>query len=361
MKAIISAALSLTFVLAAAASQARPEYARREMKPCGYCHVNNRGGGPRNARGMYYQAHNLSFEGYKEPGTGTPSAGGTTTPSTGKKTGPPAYLSAWKVEVPAGTARIGVGSLTDDGNPRMVTMGSSGPATIYTVSSTGLTKEATVDLGAGGKAFVIGKLAKGKPAVIVAPGVMYYRDGASYVKQPVDYLKEVTGVAKFADGLECVYSFSGAGAPESWTLDNGLGKPLTEGRQLVPPEQGAGVYSDLFARLPAEIMANLGVPEGTQKIGVLGAIDPRGDGKFYSWMPAKVGDDYFLIVANSDALSITGQPAPLKPVWKSPALSKIIDVATGMDPKGSKKTGFFVLQATGADGKGRTVEFFALD
>ena len=48
-------------------------------------------------------------------------------------------------------------------------------------------------------------------------------------------------------------------------------------------------------------------------------------------------------------------------VWKSQKLSKILDVAVGADPKGTKKTGFFVLQATGADGKGRTVEFFALD
>ena len=53
------------------------------------------------------------------------------------------------------------------------------------------------------------------------------------------------------------------------------------------------------------------------------------------------------------------QAAELKPVWKSPKLSTILDVAVGTDPKGSKKTGFFVLQATGADGKGRTLEFFA--
>ena len=33
---------------------ARPEFARREMKACGYCHINPRGGGPRNARGLEY-------------------------------------------------------------------------------------------------------------------------------------------------------------------------------------------------------------------------------------------------------------------------------------------------------------------
>lgn len=40
---------------------ARPEFARKEMKACGYCHINPRGGGPRNARGLEYARNDFRF------------------------------------------------------------------------------------------------------------------------------------------------------------------------------------------------------------------------------------------------------------------------------------------------------------
>jgi hypothetical protein len=43
-------------------AQAKPQYAAKEGKPCGYCHVNPAGGGPRNARGKRYQANGHKFK-----------------------------------------------------------------------------------------------------------------------------------------------------------------------------------------------------------------------------------------------------------------------------------------------------------
>jgi hypothetical protein len=40
---------------------ARPEFARREGKACGYCHINPRGGGPRNRNGLRYARNEFSF------------------------------------------------------------------------------------------------------------------------------------------------------------------------------------------------------------------------------------------------------------------------------------------------------------
>ena len=42
-------------------AQARPEFARREMKACGYCHINPRGGGPRNQNGLTFARNDFSF------------------------------------------------------------------------------------------------------------------------------------------------------------------------------------------------------------------------------------------------------------------------------------------------------------
>ncbi|MCZ6572097.1 MAG: hypothetical protein O7C98_02900 [Planctomycetota bacterium] len=41
--------------------RARPEFARREAKACGFCHINPRGGGPRNRTGQEYARNNFSF------------------------------------------------------------------------------------------------------------------------------------------------------------------------------------------------------------------------------------------------------------------------------------------------------------
>lgn len=42
-------------------AKARPEFARRETKACGFCHINPRGGGPRNERGLEYARNNFKF------------------------------------------------------------------------------------------------------------------------------------------------------------------------------------------------------------------------------------------------------------------------------------------------------------
>jgi hypothetical protein len=40
---------------------ARPEFARREGRACGYCHINPRGGGARNQRGIAYARNEFKF------------------------------------------------------------------------------------------------------------------------------------------------------------------------------------------------------------------------------------------------------------------------------------------------------------
>src|SRR4051812_27783442 len=47
-------------------ADARPIYARKEGKACGYCHTSARGGGERTFRGTFYGANNLSFQRFEE-------------------------------------------------------------------------------------------------------------------------------------------------------------------------------------------------------------------------------------------------------------------------------------------------------
>jgi hypothetical protein len=61
--AILVPALAITSIVVAPAPEAaaKPEYATKEGKTCDYCHVNPKGGGPRNAKGDEYAKNNHKF------------------------------------------------------------------------------------------------------------------------------------------------------------------------------------------------------------------------------------------------------------------------------------------------------------
>jgi spore maturation protein CgeB len=50
-------------------ASAKPEYAKKEGKPCTFCHV-KMGSKELNDAGKYYQAHDHSLKGYKAPAKG---------------------------------------------------------------------------------------------------------------------------------------------------------------------------------------------------------------------------------------------------------------------------------------------------
>lgn len=86
-----SALMGLSVFSSAKPAEAFPKFARKEGKPCGYCHINPKGNGPRNPTGIWYDKHNFSFEGYtpekaeemygKPAATPTPTPAPTATPS----------------------------------------------------------------------------------------------------------------------------------------------------------------------------------------------------------------------------------------------------------------------------------------
>ncbi len=59
----MTAAVATTALMSgnATRSEAFPPFVAKEGKPCAYCHVKAEGGGKRNYRGMYYDAHGKTF------------------------------------------------------------------------------------------------------------------------------------------------------------------------------------------------------------------------------------------------------------------------------------------------------------
>ena len=64
VKILIVSSLSSVFVLPLLT--AKPEYSKKEGKPCTFCHV-KAGSKDLNDAGKYYKEHDHSLEGYKAP------------------------------------------------------------------------------------------------------------------------------------------------------------------------------------------------------------------------------------------------------------------------------------------------------
>jgi hypothetical protein len=65
-KIIVAVVTGLFFaaalVVAPRSAEAKPEYAAKEGKACGFCHKNPAGGGERNAKGKQYEAKGHTFK-----------------------------------------------------------------------------------------------------------------------------------------------------------------------------------------------------------------------------------------------------------------------------------------------------------
>ena len=349
MKRILALTL-IPLAFPARSAEARPPYAKKENKLCAYCHVDPKGGGPRNHRGTYYEAHNLSFAGFTDQDEKAP-----------KKSGPPAYKKSWQMDLPKESRRLAVADVNSDKKPRLLVLGKEGELTVFRPAAMDLTKESTVDLGSNAAKFVVGKFAKDKPAVIAVPGAIHYMDGAEFKSKKVD-LADITGSVRFTDGSEYIFFFAG-GQPDVYGVDLGAASPLTAGREMVLPSEAAGVYSVLVAHLPAEVLGALGVPEEARAAGVVGMIDPRSDDRVYAFWARQAADGSVFEILDAKSLGPenAGGAAPT-PVWASPKITgKILDIAPGLDPKNGKIPGFYILHTTGADNQDRAVQFWELD
>jgi hypothetical protein len=180
----------------------------------------------------------------------------------GQKSGPPAFKSVWKMDLPTpGTGphyappappaqRVAVADVTEDRLPRLLVLNAEGTLAIQKLSAEGAKEEATVALGPGAARFVVGHFAKGKPAQIVVPRAVFYREGETYVKKELPDLTEVTGSVRFADGTETIFSMVPDSPPASYELDLRAERPVKTGRDIPQPQAEGGDYREIIPYFP---------------------------------------------------------------------------------------------------------------
>lgn len=264
----------------------------------------------------------------------------------------PTYKQAWQVEVPDWANHLGVGDVTGDKKPRLLLSNRANRLTVYRLEKSTLKQESAIELGTKGERFVIGRFLKGKPEAIVVAGAVFHREGAEYVRIAVPEITSVNGNTRYADGTEEVLQWEPTAPPQTWAFGTSKPESPKVGQGIRPPKDSAGFLKLVVIRGTPEFLAQLDAGDDFVKAGVIGNFDPRGDGEYYLWAPKITADGSFFTVS-----SVEG-----KPVWKSDKLDgKILDVAMGDDPEGTKQKGVFLLLAHGADGKARSVLFLALE
>ncbi|HSV74461.1 MAG TPA: hypothetical protein VLH79_11950 [Chthonomonadales bacterium] len=345
------AATALALTLGAPAALATPDCTSAEPTACAACRVQASSGGQSNVRAPAAVAGNAIIAQSAQA-----QADG---PYEHKKTGPPAYVSLWRLtDLPAGIRRASIGYVVDDRLPRVVTWGEGDRVEVLNVSGERPVVEASAEVGATGASMAVVRRPTGRLASIVVPGAVFVMEGGRLVRRPVPDIKGVHGAVRFADGTENVFFIDGAGVL-TWAINPAAERMVTAGREMVTPDQASGVFADLWARLPQEVMAMIGWPDEVAKSEVLGLLDVRGDSKAYAWVPVARPAGNYLVFADAMQMMFGTMP---RPVWQSPRLAgRVLDVASGMDPKGGRKRGLLLLMATGEEGKGRTLEFLALD
>ncbi len=293
---------------------------------------------------------------------GLPSARSTPAPRRAaqddKKNGIPKFTSAWKMELPEGTQRVAIADVTEDKKPRLLVLGKDDTMTVMKLTDGAAAKEGSMALGKEGAKFVTGHFAAGKPALVVVPGAIFYKAGDAYKKKEAPDLKEVTGSARFIDGTEVLFVMTQNEAPTSYAIDLTAEKPLTPGKDLPQPDPNGGQYREIVAHLPPAMLEQEPFPEPVKKGGIVRLIDAYSDNRIFGLLAWQVGDAPYVALLEASALFPQPMPDP-KPIWQSAKMpGKVLDIAIGPDPKGSKQTGFLVLETTGDGGKGRTVEYF---
>lgn len=332
---IVIAAISAAWT-APGAALARPEFAQKEKKLCAFCHVDPSGGGPRNRRGQYYDRNGHSLKGL-----------------------PVQFKSLWKMEAPAEARRVALGDVMDLKKPQVLLLEATDELSVLDAGGETLKKLTSVKLGPRAGEFAVANLQKGKPEMIAVPGAIFAKSGDGLAQTKAPGLYGITGAVRFVDGEECVFSFDGMSEPAVFGVNLEAKNPLTLGQNMVLPDQGAGIYAWVVARIPSDAAVMFGWPSEVSKSPVIGLWDILGDNTLNAWAIWTDAKGSRLVFADPGT-AMGG--SNIKIAWSSENLTgKVLDAELGSDPKGGKNDGILLLMATGADGKGRTLEFFGLD
>jgi hypothetical protein len=356
MKKMISIAIFLA--ACGSAAFARPIYAMKESKPCLYCHVDPKGGGTRNPRGVYYAQHSHTFRDFDED----------------KVMGQyKARLmhKAWSETLPAAARRVAVADTLGDGVLRLVILSEGDSKDSRSLSvrkwDSGAWKtEFSAELPGSGDRLAVGKFSSGKPAVIVTDKALFYWDGKTYAKKASVGQLAILGTVVLKTGGDKLLLME-AGKLKVHSVDVDAEKWLQAGAD--PPPIAYMSFTDMKG--PTDDLTAVGMPKELATGGVVGVWDTQKANLLLLYgiqvdevretkPDAKTALDNELKGYRSHITIVDPRVPVFKPLWHSETLpGSVLDVTLN-DPRTGAK-GILVLSDGSEDGKGHTLCFYQLD
>lgn len=366
----------------ASGAKARPQYALKEGKACLYCHISASPGAldpmtkalqatTRNSRGLYYAAHNHTFDGYVERAVMGVSA-------------PPVFHFAWKETLTDAPRRIGVGDLKDDGGTRFVTLNekpgdkSASVLTIKRWDGKVFATEFTAEDPSPPDQLAVGRFAgPGGPVLVLTSRSVWYWNGKAYTHRSFASAADLLGGTRLKDGSERVLIANSPTDVKAYKIDPaGQGAGLL-GNAIPAPESSQLIWGDMHAS--PDFFDKMGMPPTLAMGGLIGLWDVRKFGKMFLYQ-AKINQDIdvqndpsnpnkpkFVLKSQSWNVAFldTAAPAAGAPnggqLYNTPTLAgAVYDIAIA-NPKDGKQAGLLILTSDSPDGKGRSLYFFPLD
>lgn len=369
--------LSLFVIYCINIAEARPAYAQKEGRACQYCHTSSSPGlrdpttGMRettacNQRGLFYGAHNHSFEGYVEPKR--------TNAQTVHST---LFRFVWKEMIPDTARRVAVGDVRGDGVARLITLNAKPGetnASVLTVkkwNGSAFLTEFRGDAQSAPDKLQVGRFAGlDRPAVIVTGDALWYWDGKTYARKPAARPLFLFGTSRLKDGTERLLIASGPETVKAYHVNvQASGADWLTDETEAPPARQVQ-WADMHAT--SEFFDKMGLPAALAQGGVIGVWTLNATGKTYLYHAAREqefdikkdggGTNTSSIVVKGTRCFVSFQDAiapSLANTWNTPSQpGDCLDVFPG-NPKGERGSGLLVL-SSGADDNGRTLTFYAL-
>ncbi len=304
--------LSLLPFVTLPSAHATVEYARRENKPCVYCHVSAAPGilDPStgkvntvacNERGFYYETHNHSFAGYVE------------TPQINLKalTGP--FRFGWAIKLPTAAQRVVVADVKGDNHPMLITLSPSGDAhqselALWSWNGKAFVKDSSLQIAANADMLQVGHFAgSDQPLLIVTGDGVRWWNGKQFSFLPAPSGFQLIGAVRLLDGSERLLVALNGGDLQAYRVD--LSKPGSS--WLADPQAPPQSHEVQWAEMHGDpsLLEKIGMPTALSLGGLIGVWNLPTQHQLFLYLP-KLNQDI-------DAVPDPDHPGQNKFVLKS--------------------------------------------
>ena len=356
-------------------ARATQEYALKEGRACQYCHVSGSPGTINensqrrepldvNRRGMYYQTHNHSMEGYMEP-------------RLQQNIPEPLFRFVAREMLSDESRRIAVADVVGDHTPRLITLNAKPDAnagSILTVKKwdgKAFVTEFSGDAPGAADKLAAGRFSTDGKNVVLTERSAWGWNGKTYVRKDAPQALNIIGSVRMkADGTERVLAASAPTDIRAYRVDLNSAALLVD--PIAAPSSGQVAQMDMHNT--PEFFDKMEMPSEITRGGIFGLLTAAKSNKQLLY---HVDLDQDIDIKN-DPTGLTKPKFTVKSQgWKvgvvnprEPSLANqfftqrlegdIYDVVTE-SAHGDGVPGLLVLTSKGPDGKGRSLYFFALN